>query len=337
MGCFNTTCAMSNRQISYEDEIVSFIIVKSGRYNADDVGLTYPWDKFQIISMPLYGKYDDYGSITLDDTNSLAVKHLQEMFPEAAIVDEDHIDHDFLSEPQTDWRGDELSVGIMSLHRGTYEYAINKFVDKRWEDSFPKLMAYLREQLGTRFEFNDKNSKEEQREFMRKFNLTQIFNFRGDRDVIDPFGKDDPKDWHESSSLDSIVFIGVKHSLGDPFMYMQFDRYKFDSLDFDKFEAEFQHWNEVFWLMEAFETLGIQVVPSLYSSQESLFDEQMEFQLINMLVALNAKIKQHRRWDSYGDGDTNPEVIDLIIFRNEFSKLTEKFEEMVANNKDEDE
>lgn len=68
MGCWNSTCGISNLPIEYGDPVVGVILVR--RSNKVDligennpIGDCYPDDTWTTISYPVEGIYNDYGSV----------------------------------------------------------------------------------------------------------------------------------------------------------------------------------------------------------------------------------------------------------------------------------
>ena len=88
MGCWNGTCMVSNLPIMAGEPVVGFIIVYSSFEDEKNFsGTCYPEDRARPISLPIYGVYDDYGSIEEIDPNTLSSKHLLNMFGESDIHD----------------------------------------------------------------------------------------------------------------------------------------------------------------------------------------------------------------------------------------------------------
>ena len=70
MGCYNTTGFVSGLNVRCSDPIVAIpcIIVNGGKYSPN---CYYTASQLRPISLPLFGKYDDYGSIEdIEDTPS---------------------------------------------------------------------------------------------------------------------------------------------------------------------------------------------------------------------------------------------------------------------------
>lgn len=61
MGCYGTTGFLSRRPIKYGDEVVCFIA--SVRSNVKVREMYYPDSMVAPYALPIYGKYDDYGTI----------------------------------------------------------------------------------------------------------------------------------------------------------------------------------------------------------------------------------------------------------------------------------
>lgn len=64
MGCFNVTCAVSHMPIKHGDDVVFLILEKShkGARGEGSLGI-YPTDFWTPHMLPVYAKYNDYGSI----------------------------------------------------------------------------------------------------------------------------------------------------------------------------------------------------------------------------------------------------------------------------------
>lgn len=63
MGSFNKVCSVSGITITHGDEVVQFLVIPS-RYKTS----TAVDGAYELISFPMYGKYDDYGLVTLNDS-----------------------------------------------------------------------------------------------------------------------------------------------------------------------------------------------------------------------------------------------------------------------------
>ena len=68
MGCFNATCSISGLPIVYNDEVALFLLLKSRYSNLEEptdliCQNELPFSLYNIFSLPIYGKYDDYGRI----------------------------------------------------------------------------------------------------------------------------------------------------------------------------------------------------------------------------------------------------------------------------------
>lgn len=61
MGCWNHTCAVSNLHITAGQEVVVFLLLKN--HTADDSSFCYGNALYDVMPLPFYGKYDDYGGV----------------------------------------------------------------------------------------------------------------------------------------------------------------------------------------------------------------------------------------------------------------------------------
>ena len=69
MGCFNTTGFLSRLSIKYGDRVVAFICQTTD--NTFVISRYYQDSNISPIFLPVFGEYDDYGSIeNIDDTYS---------------------------------------------------------------------------------------------------------------------------------------------------------------------------------------------------------------------------------------------------------------------------
>lgn len=60
MGCWNETCALTNLPIFIDEDVVMLVTIP---YMTTDYSHLHYWDDAAPMVLPIYGKYDDYGSI----------------------------------------------------------------------------------------------------------------------------------------------------------------------------------------------------------------------------------------------------------------------------------
>jgi len=68
MGCWNATCGLSQLPIHHGDHVVGFLLEGRGNSGRNEGhlgagGYCYSTDLFAPLFIPVFGKYDDYGSI----------------------------------------------------------------------------------------------------------------------------------------------------------------------------------------------------------------------------------------------------------------------------------
>ncbi len=63
MGCWNKTCGLTNLPIYHGDKVVTFLIVESPYQDS----MCYNNALWQLIPLPIYGEYNDYGWMDEDD------------------------------------------------------------------------------------------------------------------------------------------------------------------------------------------------------------------------------------------------------------------------------
>ena len=124
MGCWNSTCALSNLPIIEGENVKAVILFegwnpkfKSGSCNADDI--------LCPAFLPLTGKYDDYGGVEdiVEDLNySLVLKFLKNLLGNELILDRG-------DEVNSDWNIQDFLRGI---ERGVIKHKTRKLSDNRF-------------------------------------------------------------------------------------------------------------------------------------------------------------------------------------------------------------
>lgn len=61
MGCWNHTCAVSNLHVMAGQDVMVFLLLKN--HSADDSSFCYGNALYDVVPLPFYGKYDDYGGV----------------------------------------------------------------------------------------------------------------------------------------------------------------------------------------------------------------------------------------------------------------------------------
>ena len=98
MGCWYKTCFVTNLPIYEGDEVVSFILIQNP-YGMKETNPVYSNAFWDILPLPIYGKYDDYGSQDDDSNQEWKWKFLKTVFAPNVVkqvVDEFH-DKPYLS------------------------------------------------------------------------------------------------------------------------------------------------------------------------------------------------------------------------------------------------
>ena len=61
MGSWNHTCAISNLHITAGQDVAVFLLLK--KHNTGDSSFCYGNALYDVMPLPFYGKYDDYGGV----------------------------------------------------------------------------------------------------------------------------------------------------------------------------------------------------------------------------------------------------------------------------------
>ncbi len=83
MGCWNETCNISKLPIFEREEIVVILLREFNKAKESSPRASYPTDKYTPLGFPIYGEYNDYGSIknisnyekVLEYLNTLKITH----------------------------------------------------------------------------------------------------------------------------------------------------------------------------------------------------------------------------------------------------------------------
>lgn len=73
MGCWNKTCGLTQLPIYHGDKVVTFLIVESPYQES----MCYNNALWQLIPLPIYGEYNDYGWMEVDDGQDWKLEVLQ--------------------------------------------------------------------------------------------------------------------------------------------------------------------------------------------------------------------------------------------------------------------
>lgn len=334
MGCFTTACAMSRRQIRYNEPIVAFIVsANKNRYNYDEARLIHPWDKYAIVSMPIFGKYDDYGGIEIDDPDSFAMRHLRNLFPESKNFNEKGFDHDFIGEKQKAWDDEEYHLGLMMIHRDTYDFVMEDYAPHDYEPFLEKFVKILND-LPTIDQLRDQRpsddaSKDEQTAFYQKiYNLSQMeraYSFALDFSIAAEHGKYKSDNWDDFNRLGPVTIMqGSESPIHSLTIY-----YHISNNLKEHFVEQFMNWRGVNALKRAFYTLGIQVAPSMYTGQDHTDQESLAFHLHQVEKLLKDMAKDDYEdgpsWDRKTDTEHYRMDIYLPILENMVDEVTSEF------------
>lgn len=100
MGCWNETCMLTNLPILTGDEVIAFLIQRNYMPNAG----CNPDGNFRPITLPIVGRYDDYGGLEDIEKNSAMLRLLAgtELYTKSPIYGYRHMDLSKLT-VQDDW------------------------------------------------------------------------------------------------------------------------------------------------------------------------------------------------------------------------------------------
>ena len=139
MGCFNKIGFVSSLPILYGDECVLIFMEETHGYKSDKIGgVTYPYDLFKPIFLPIFGNYDDYGRIEyVKDTES--VKFIEDFF--GMTIDDiiNDVDDNAVGRgskktaPKNDETFQKMTYGLE--HKSYYDKMVAEFKPNKMTDS----------------------------------------------------------------------------------------------------------------------------------------------------------------------------------------------------------
>lgn len=155
MGCWYGTCGVSQLPIMPGDDVVLFPLLVNEEREDGGHGFSYATDQYGQLSLPVYGKYDDYGSIEAAENNGQGVYlHVQALLerhwltPKNKAVsppkDADEFVREHLKEALYE------GTGYMLVHRFIFEELITEIgsrIPYKKEKSFATLITEDMESL----------------------------------------------------------------------------------------------------------------------------------------------------------------------------------------------
>jgi hypothetical protein len=326
MGSYDSTCAASNIVIGYDDPIVAFVITANTKaYNYKEAHLIYPWDKYSIVSFPLYGKYDDYGSIELNkNENTLALSMLQNLFPDSKLIKDRSLNHNFIREPQQAYDDQKYYLGLIMVHREVYD---NLMASYKHIDGYEDRIKYMIEDITTKYPHDlkdyisaDKENKspkemeERMKSYMGREVLRKAAHFGADHFEIRQYGKDEDANYDDPNPLAPLSMCGSRefavHSL-ITFWYISNGP---DILELnDEFHEQFKAFAEICALGNALFDLGRTIIPTLNRRQETELKPAIKFEYENLLYMFN---EESSKAYEYRGGERD--IDDLIAGLNTF-------------------
>lgn len=88
MGSWNKTCGITQFPIHSGDDVVTFILVQN-EFGGDRPNPCYSNEYWNVIPMPIYGQYNDYGWMDVDDGQDHKIAFLKEHYKDAVVVNKE--------------------------------------------------------------------------------------------------------------------------------------------------------------------------------------------------------------------------------------------------------
>lgn len=224
MGCYNMVGFYSNLPIKANDDIVYFICASYG--NLYDYNVLEPNDIIEPICLPIFGKYNEYGTIEdiVCDTNVQAIENTfnmpmhiitQTIENNSFITIDDSKNEDYerilnkLLDSQYFRNKEKISLCVTMEHKSVYDTMATLFKDKyttELDEKLEEILDLLKEKKQNFFNFFNP--------FPIKYNLETILYIKqkkldsnmSDEEVIKNLSEEEIKEWAKYLEKDKLNY-----------------------------------------------------------------------------------------------------------------------------------
>lgn len=224
MGCFNMVGFYSNMPIKYQDDIVYFICASYGKL--DDSNVLEPNNIIEPICLPIFGKYNDYGTIedivcdinvqTIERTFNMQINNIVQIIEDNSFItineskNEDY--KNILSKLlDSQWFRDKenISLCVTMEHKLVYDTMTTLFNDNYTTELGEKLdemLDFIKEQKSRYFNLFNHSPHKYNVHTICYIQQKMMDSNMSSEEVIKNLSKEEMEEWQKYIKRDRINF-----------------------------------------------------------------------------------------------------------------------------------
>lgn len=338
MGCFHMKDFVTGQAIHNQDEIVAFVVsdnFDSYPLSTNKVGNgCYPNNYFSFTSLPIHGKYGDYGNVEPHDYDSIAIKLLCDYF---GLKDFEEIDSKLLGREKFVCENKKINqnFGITMIHKRTFELLTEskyKVVENElnFEEEYEIFEGKLKK-IHEVFSNKDNLTTIEKRELLSLAGVKFSYDFFDLRQFS-----------HRESETISSLFMSSENSYYDSHLKSQFEDKNFcgfgleDSVEkgtfFNDSDEMQKSLNELYVLRAFYQGLAflhIHIIPSSTGGQQNITLNSLFLHIDNVSMDYDRYMSDA---EEYFEEDSFEEVkVAINRLENVLSKMKNRIIEVKSN------
>ena len=224
MGCFNMVGFHSNLPIKANDEIVYFICASYG--NLDDRNVLEPNNIIEPICLPIFGKYNEYGSIddivcdinvqSIERTFNMPMHEIVRIIEDSSfntIGDSENEDYKIILSKLLDSQyfknKENISLCVTMEHKSVYDTMTTLFKDKYTIELGEKLndtLEFIKEKKSDYFNFFNHNPITYNLDIILYIQRKKLDSNLSDEEVIKNLSEEEIEEWKKYLERDRINF-----------------------------------------------------------------------------------------------------------------------------------
>lgn len=341
MGCFHMKDFVTGQAIHNQDEIVAFVV--SDNFDSYPVSTNkvsngcYPNNYFSFTSLPIHGRYGDYGNVEPHDYESISIKLLCDYF---GLKDFEEINNKLLGREKFVCENKNINqnFGITMIHKRTFELlteAKHKVVRKElnFEEEYEIFESKLKK-------VHEVLSNKDNLTIAQKRELLSLAGIKFGYDFFDlrQFS-------HKESETISSLFMFSENSYYDSHLQSQFQDKNFcgfgleesvkNGTFFNDSNNMKKSLNELYVLRAFYQGLAflhMQIIPSSTAGQENITLNSLFLHIDNVIMDYDKYMSDA---EEYFEEDSFEEVnIAINRLENVLSKMKNRLIEVKSNIKE---
>lgn len=224
MGCFNMVGFYSNLPIKANDDIVYFICASYGKL--DDSNVLDPYDIIEPICLPIFGKYNEYGSIddivcdinvqSIERTFNMPMHEIVRIIEDSSfntIGDSENEDYKSILTKMIDSQyfrvKENISLCVTMEHKSVYDTMTTLFNDKytiELGEKLNEILDFIKEKKYDYFNLFNHSPITYNLDTILYIQQKKLEKNMSDEEVIKNFSEDEIKEWKKYLERDRIKF-----------------------------------------------------------------------------------------------------------------------------------